>query len=329
MNEQLALLPGYLTAHLQLALAALLLGVLISVPLGVLVSRTPLAGAAGAGRGGVVQTVPGLALLAVMVPLLALAGLPSIGFLPAFIGLVLYSLLPILRNTVTGLAGVDPAYLEAARGVGMTPGQQLRRVELPLAMPVIIAGIRTATVWTVGTATLSTPVGATEPRQLHLQRPPDPQPHGRAGGLRRLRAAGAGAGRTGPARGRRLVAPPPRRARAWRSARSSLLYVYAGVTLGREVVRGADRGRIAIGAKTFTEQYILSEILAGQIRHATGARRRTSSSHSGSTVAFDALRRGRHRPLRGVLRHDLGHADEARRNPAEPARGARRRRRAS
>jgi osmoprotectant transport system permease protein len=121
VSEQLALLPGYLTAHLQLTL---------------------------------------LALLAVMVPLLAALGVQSIGFLPAFTGLTLYSVLPILRNTVTGLAGVDPALVEAARGVGMTPAQRLRRVELPLAMPVILAGIRTSTVLTVGVATLSTPVGA-------------------------------------------------------------------------------------------------------------------------------------------------------------------------
>ncbi|NIV75190.1 MAG: ABC transporter permease subunit, partial [Gammaproteobacteria bacterium] len=109
---------------------------------------------------GVIQTIPSLALLAIMVPLLSAMHLQGIGFLPAIIGLFLYSMLPILRNTVTGLDSVDPALIEAARGVGMTPGQQLRLVELPLSMPVIVAGIRTATVWTVGIATLSTPVGA-------------------------------------------------------------------------------------------------------------------------------------------------------------------------
>src|SRR5262249_11232597 len=122
------------------------------------------------GVAGVIQTIPSLALLAVMVPVLAglgvlatrVAGIdvPSIGFLPAIIGPTLYTLPPILRNTVTGIRGVDPAIVEAARGVGMTPGEQLRLVELPLAWPVIIAGIRTATVWVVGIATLSTPVGA-------------------------------------------------------------------------------------------------------------------------------------------------------------------------
>ena len=106
-----------------------------------------------------------------MVPALAALGaltqrtfgfeLRSIGFLPALIALTLYALLPILRNTLVGIAGVDPALVEAARGVGMTETEVLRRVTLPLAMPVIVAGLRTAAVWVVGTATLSTPVGAT------------------------------------------------------------------------------------------------------------------------------------------------------------------------
>ena len=118
-----------------------------------------------------VQTIPGLALLALFYPLLlALSALttrvfgfavPALGFLPSLLALTLYSMLPILRNAVAGLVGVDPGYIEAADGVGMTPGQRLLRVELPLAAPVIMAGIRTAAVWTIGTATLSTPVGQT------------------------------------------------------------------------------------------------------------------------------------------------------------------------
>ncbi len=160
MSEQLALLPYLLGAHVRLTLAALLLGAAVAVPVGVLVSRAPRLEGLVLGLAGVIQTVPALALLAVMVPLLSSAGLSGIGFLPAFLGLVLYSLLPILRNTVTGLAGIDPAVREAAEGVGMTPGQRLRMVELPLALPVILAGLRTATVWSVGMATLSTPVGA-------------------------------------------------------------------------------------------------------------------------------------------------------------------------
>ena len=286
---QLALLPGYLTAHLQLALPALLLGVLLSVPLGILVSRRRWLEQPVLGLVGVVQTVPGLALLAVMVPLLALAGLPSIGFLPAFIGLLLYSLLPILRNTVTGLATVDRACIEAARGVGMTPRQQLLRVELPLAMPVIIAGIRTATVWTVGTATLSTPVGAPSLGNYIFS------------GLQTRNYTAVLVGCVACALLALLLDALVRlvdtgwshRRRATLGlalAALALLYGYTGLTLGQELFRSRPAA-IAIGAKTFTEQYILSEILAGQIRRATGRDVNVVQS-LGSTVAFDALRAG-------------------------------------
>ena len=117
------------------------------------------------------QTVPGLALLALFYPLLLIlsawslqwfgVGFSAFGFLPSVLALALYSMLPVLRNTVTGLQGVDPAILEAAQGVGMTPRQSLTMVELPLALPVIMAGVRTAAVWVIGTATLSTPIGQT------------------------------------------------------------------------------------------------------------------------------------------------------------------------
>ncbi|MEC7768955.1 MAG: ABC transporter permease, partial [Acidobacteriota bacterium] len=161
MSEQLALLPAYLTGHVQLTLVALLLGTIISVPLGIAATRVRWLEQVVLGAAGIIQTVPSLALLAIMVPVLAAIQVQSIGYLPAIIGLTLYSTLPILRNTVIGIAGVDPAYTEAAKGVGMTRGQQLWWVELPLAMPVIVGGLRTSTVWVVGMATLSTPVGAT------------------------------------------------------------------------------------------------------------------------------------------------------------------------
>ena len=123
------------------------------------------------GVASVVQTIPSLALLALFYPLLlglaALcervfgAGFSALGFLPSVLALTLYSMLPVLRNTVTGLQGVDPAINEAALGVGMTRRQSLFMVELPLALPVIMAGIRTAAVWVIGAATLSTPIGQT------------------------------------------------------------------------------------------------------------------------------------------------------------------------
>lgn len=164
IRERFAELPDFLSNHLMLTVIALVVGVLISVPLAVFLTRRkrlqyPMLTAAG-----VIQTIPSLALLALMVPLLDKTrgfglGLDAFGFYPATIALTMYSILPILRNTVTGITGVDPAMIEAARGVGMTERQVLFKVQLPLAAPVIIAGIRTATVWIVGIATLATPVG--------------------------------------------------------------------------------------------------------------------------------------------------------------------------
>jgi osmoprotectant transport system permease protein len=155
--ELLEELPSYLGGHLLLSLAALLVGLAVSVPLGIAVSRRPRLGEWALGVASVVQTIPSLALLALMVPLLG----GVIGFLPAFVALTLYSVLPILANTIIGIRGVDPTLTEAARGLGMSNLQMLLRVELPLASPVIISGIRTATVLVVGTATLATPVGET------------------------------------------------------------------------------------------------------------------------------------------------------------------------
>ena len=167
----LRLLPDYLGQHVMLSAAALLLGLAISAPLVVLALRSTRVRWPVLALVSVVQTVPSLALLALFYPvLLALSslserlfghGFAALGFLPSLLALTLYSMLPIVRNGVTGLLNIDPAVLEAARGVGMTPRQSLFRVELPLAMPVIMAGIRTSAVWVIGTATLSTPVGQT------------------------------------------------------------------------------------------------------------------------------------------------------------------------
>ena len=274
---------------MQLALLALLIGVVVSVPLGVVIHRVRWLEHPVLGLASIVQTVPSLALLAIMVPLLAVIGLPSIGFLPAFLALTLYSVLPVLRNTVTGLAGVDPAHIEAARGVGMTTRQELVQVELPLAMPVLIAGIRTATVWTVGMATLSTPVGAPSLGNYIFS------------GLqtRNLNAvlvgcvAAALLALTLDALVRLVATGWERQRRGLLIAALAVLsglYLYAGVTLARTMSPARER-EIVIGAKTFTEQYILSEILARQITHRTGLPARVAQS-LGSTVAFDALRSG-------------------------------------
>jgi osmoprotectant transport system permease protein len=169
--DALARLPDYLSGHVLVSMTALALGLAVSFPLAILSMRRQALRRILLTVASIAQTIPGLALLALFYPLLlALAalterlfgvGFSALGFLPSVLALALYSMLPVLRNTITGLEGVDPAVTEAARGVGMTPRQSLTIVELPLALPVIMAGVRTAAVWVIGTATLSTPIGQT------------------------------------------------------------------------------------------------------------------------------------------------------------------------
>jgi osmoprotectant transport system permease protein len=146
-----------LLEHLFLVVIATGAAVAVGVPVGILLTRKPALSKPVLGAANILQTVPSLALFGFLIPILGRYG---IGQLPAIIALFLYSLLPIIRNTFTGITGVDPAVKEAARGMGMTDWQMLTQVELPLAMSVIIAGIRVATVISVGTATIAAAIGA-------------------------------------------------------------------------------------------------------------------------------------------------------------------------
>jgi osmoprotectant transport system permease protein len=302
MTELLAGLPPLLASHVELVLLALGLATAIALPLAITVA--PRSGAAffTVALAGMVQTVPGLALLALMVPVLAKTGwLSPFGFAPALIALTLYAVLPILRNAVTGLRGVDPAVIEAARGMGMSPWQIMHIVQLPLALPVIAAGLRTATVWTVGAATLATPVGqpclgnyifaglqtrnfamllvgvaAAAALAIVLDALLGATEHALAGHAKRralLPAAGVIL----------LVATvmtvPALTAREQPIARER---VSSGPTTAVTQVR--------IGGKTFTEQYILVELLRGRLEHVGVAADVAQSL--GSTVVFDALVHG-------------------------------------
>jgi osmoprotectant transport system permease protein len=292
LAQQLQLLPDYLGRHLQLTVLALGIGIAISVPLAVAIRRTRLEGPLLA-IVGVIQTIPGLALLALMVPLLGM-----IGFVPALIALTLYSMLPIVQNTVTGLNAVDPDALEAGRGIGMTRRQLLTTVELPLAAPVIIAGIRTAAVWVVGIATLSTPVGATSLGNYIFS------------GLQTRNYTAVLVGcfaAAGLALALdlliRLIESAARR-RSLAVAGAALAVLLAGIALGlaplyRSTATAPAAGgseyaqpkrRVVIGAKTFTEQYILAELLRAELA-AAGYDAEVLSS-LGSTVIFDALTGG-------------------------------------
>lgn len=152
-SEYGALLFEKTWEHLLISFAALALGVIVAVPLGILLVRLPKIAGVVMGIAGVVQTFPSLAILAFFIPLL------GIGKVPAIVALFLYSMLPILRNTYIGVKNVDPNLLEASRGMGMTAFQRTTRVELPLAVPVIMAGIRMTAVYLIGWATLASFIG--------------------------------------------------------------------------------------------------------------------------------------------------------------------------
>src|ERR1700759_5611812 len=140
--------------HIGLTFISLFLAVLVGLPLGILIARKRKLSGTVLGVAGVLQTIPSIALLGFMIPLL------GIGPKPAIVALLLYALLPIIRNTYTGITGVDGSVKEAATAMGMSKWQILVKVELPLAMPVILAGIRTATVINVGVATLASYIAA-------------------------------------------------------------------------------------------------------------------------------------------------------------------------
>ncbi len=143
--------------HIGLVAASMGIALLIGLPLGIALVRRDQAQRWVLGAANIVQTIPSLALFGFLIPVPWIGG---VGASTAIVALALYALLPILRNTVTGIAGVDPAVIEAARGMGMTPRQLLWQVQLPLAAPVLLAGIRVATVLSIGVATIAATIGA-------------------------------------------------------------------------------------------------------------------------------------------------------------------------
>ncbi|MCY8511205.1 glycine betaine/carnitine/choline/choline sulfate ABC transporter permease OpuCB [Bacillus mojavensis] len=139
--------------HLYISLIAVVLGIIVAVPLGVLLTRMKKGAGAVIGAVNIVQTLPSLAILAFFIPVL------GVGKVPAIVALFFYSVLPILRNTYTGIKGVNKNLLESGKGIGMTVWEQIRLVEIPLAIPIIMAGIRTSTIYLIGWATLASFIG--------------------------------------------------------------------------------------------------------------------------------------------------------------------------
>ncbi len=288
--------------HILLTGLSTIIAILAAIPLGILADRYPWIRGTVLGAVGIVQTIPSLAMLAIL-----LAALGMIGVVPALIALTLYALLPIVRNTVTGLAEVSGEVKEAAVGIGMTRRQQLWMVEMPLAMPIIVAGIRTAAVVGVGIATLAAFIGA--------------------GGLGEFINRGLALSNTRlillgaiPAAvlalivdfsiaaaqwGMRPVRRTEKRIVKWclRPAAVALPLVIvawgivAGAThsslrINQVAIQGSEQGTIRIGSKRFSEQIILGEMMAQLIEARTGLKVERLFNLGGTMIVHGALERG-------------------------------------
>ena len=288
--DALRRVPDLLAAHLLLAMAALTLGLVLSLPLAVWSARRPGVARVALGFASLVQTIPSLALLALFYPLLlslsALVGggVPALGFMPSLLALTLYAVLPILRNAVTGLHGIDSAVIEAADGVGMTGWQKLLLVEAPLVAPVVMAGIRTAAVWTIGAATLSTTVGQPSLGDMIFA---GLQTQNWALVLAGCFAAAAlallvdallGVVEHGVARRRRA-----RAITALALLAGAVLAALAPVVVPQPPV-------VTVGAKGFGEQYILARLIGHRLERA--GYRVDYREGLGSAVVFEALSHG-------------------------------------
>lgn len=294
-NSAWARVPELAVQHLVLAGAALLLGIVVALPLGIWSARQPTVARISLGMAALVQTVPALALLALFYPVLLWlsslvgGGIPALGFLPALLALSLYAVLPILRNTVTGLATLDPTVREAAAGIGMTATQMLRWVEAPLVAPMMMAGIRTAAVWTIGAATLATTVGQPSLGDLifsGLQTQSWP-----------LVLAGCAAAAALAITVDALLATIERGIADRRRTLILLPFVLmAGALVGMAMLSGDRatandaRTTVTVGAKNFAEQFILARLIGHRLEAA--GYRVTYREGLGSAVAYSALRQG-------------------------------------
>jgi osmoprotectant transport system permease protein len=271
--------------HIVLVAVSILIAAAIGIPLGILAARRPALARPLVGLANLAQTIPSLALFGFLIPLPFIGG---IGTRTALVALTLYAVLPIVRTTVTGIQGVDRAVLECAIAMGMTRRQVLRQVELPLAAPAILAGIRVATVVGVGTATIASAIGAGGLgdyifRGLAMVDPVVILAGALPAALLALTADAllAFAGRT----------VDPRKGSA--TGRAALIVVaIAGAAVAAWAYRVTPDAAIVVGSKNFTEQVILGEVLAQAIERQTGLGVRRRLNLGGTLVCDEALRRG-------------------------------------
>jgi osmoprotectant transport system permease protein len=278
-RAELLLLTGQ---HVVLVLLSTATAVAIALPLGVWLTRNPRLARPVLALAGIVQTIPSLALFGFLVPLPFVGG---IGARTAVVALVLYALLPILRNTHAGILQVDPAVREAATGLGMTDGQRLRQVELPLALPVILAGIRVAAVIGVGTATIAAAVGAGGLGTLVFR--------GIATLDTRLILAGAVPAALLALLVDALLAGVEKSARPARAAAAltAATIVVLGVAGLLARTPAAARRPLVVCSKNFTEQVILGEMVAA-VLESRGLAVDRRLNLGGTQLCHEAVRRG-------------------------------------
>jgi osmoprotectant transport system permease protein len=274
-----------LLQHVALVVVSTAAAVALAVPLGIVAAKRPQVGAPIIGIANLVQTIPSLALFGFLLPLPFVGG---IGPRAAIVALVLYAVLPILRTTVAGFQGIDPAVREAALAVGMRPLELLRLVELPLAWPSMLAGIRVATVIGVGTATIAAAIGAGGLGEYIFR------------GLSMVDATVILAGAV-PSATLALVADGGlalllRRTRARRRRRRvpATIAAIAAVLLGGSVVALSSRGSnaVVVGSKNVTEQIILGELMAQALERYGGLSVDRRLNLGGTFICDRALRAG-------------------------------------
>src|SRR5215213_6097085 len=253
-----------LSQHVGLVIASTFAAIVAGIPIGIAAARRPRIGGPLAAVASVVQTVPSLALFGFLLPLPLLGG---IGARTALVALILYALLPLIRTTAAGLRSIDPAILEAADAMGMTARQRLLHVEIPLALPSIVAGIRVATVFGVGTVTIAAAIGAGGLGEYIYR------------GLSMVDSTVILAGAI-PAACLALAVDggllalerallPKRRRRAGVIAATAAALALAG-TLAASALAGQPAATITVGSKNFTEQVLLGELVAQTIERQTG-----------------------------------------------------------
>ncbi|MGG5254132.1 glycine betaine ABC transporter substrate-binding protein [Neobacillus sp. SM06] len=282
--------------HIYLSIFSVVIAVMIGIPLGILISREPRLSKPIIGAANVIQAVPSLALLGFLIPFI------GIGSTPAIVMVVLYSLLPIVKNTYTGLTNIDSDILEAARGIGLTKSQTMRKIQLPLAFPVIMAGIRISAVTAVGLMTIAAFIGAgglgylvfsgvqTVDNNMIL-----------AGAIPACILALAidfGVGKLE----RKLsytskmnsTASPKKTASKSRKkiiiSFATIVLIAAGIFAFYPSAKAKDK--IVIGSKNFSEQLILGNMLADLIENKTDLKVERKLNLGGSQVTFGALTKG-------------------------------------